>query len=64
MVKAILEKRRTGGASIHEETCENRNVYPAQSRNRQALGLGTRYKLMCSRYSHTAARVFSMLWLA
>ena len=32
MEKAILGKRRTGRASKYEETCENRNVNPAQSR--------------------------------
>src|SRR5277367_4998355 len=43
---------------------EKRTVNPTQSRLWQELGLGTRYKFMCSRYSHIAARVFSMLWLA
>ena len=38
MEKAKLEKRRTGGASKHDE---ERTVYPAQSQRRQALGLGT-----------------------
>src|SRR5277367_3622094 len=59
MEKAILKKRRTGGASKHEETCEKRTLYPAQSRFQQALGLGTRFKFMCSRYSHTRVVAFS-----
>ena len=38
MEKAMLEKRRTGGANKHED---QRTVHPAQSQRRQALGLGT-----------------------
>ena len=35
MEKAMLENRKTGGASKHEE---ERTVHPAKSQRRQALG--------------------------
>ena len=54
MEKAMLEKRRTGGECKHED---KRTVHIAQCRRWQSLGLRTRYKFMCLRYSHAMARV-------